>query len=121
MGFFDPRDDLAADRTVFVRGIDQVEKVRRDGERELVIREFRAGIFLGRQRRHQPMQLLERGNAVLELPVPVVPVRIRNVAPEAPAGGMKFFESLECATRRRLFPVFPRSITVHVSNLVSAL
>ena len=34
--FLDARDDLPADRAVGIIAIDEVEKIRRDGERELV-------------------------------------------------------------------------------------
>jgi hypothetical protein len=49
---------------MFIRGIDQVEKIRRDGQGEFVIGEFGAGVFLGRQRRQQPLQLVERGDPI---------------------------------------------------------
>ena len=41
--FLDARNDLPADRAIFIRRINQVEKIRRDGERELVVGQFRAG------------------------------------------------------------------------------
>src|SRR3569833_2358955 len=45
MRLLNARDDLPADRTVFVRGIDEAKKIRRDGERQYVVCEFRAGEF----------------------------------------------------------------------------
>ena len=85
--FLDARHDLPANRTVFIRRINQVEKIRRDAERELVVRELRARQFLRRERGQEFLQLLDRGDAVLQLPVPVVPVGVRNVVPETPTGG----------------------------------
>ena len=92
VGFLDVRNDLQADRAMFVRRINQVEKIRRDGQRELVVGQFCAGEFLRRERGHQSLQLLRRGDAVFELPAPVVPVGIGNVVPEAAAGGVKFLQ-----------------------------
>ena len=75
---------------MLVGGVNQVEKVRRDGQRELVICEFCAGKFLRRERGHQALQLLGRRDAMFELPTPVLPVGVRNVMPETAAGGAKF-------------------------------
>src|SRR5689334_1873392 len=44
--FLDPRNDLPPDRAILIRGIDQVEKVRRDRQRQPVISQGCAGIFL---------------------------------------------------------------------------
>lgn len=93
VGLLQPRDDLPTDGTMFIRRIDQVEKIGRDGERQLVIGQLRAGVFLRRQRGHQPRQLFEPGDAVLKLPVPVVPIRVGNIVPETTAGGDKALES----------------------------
>ena len=93
--FLDARNDLPADRAIFIRRINQVEKIRRDGQREFGVREFRAGKFLRRERGHQPLQLFRRGDAVFELPAPVVPVGVGNVMPETAAGGVKFLQKLE--------------------------
>ena len=80
VGFLDARNDLPPDRAVLVRRIDQVEEIRRDGQGQLVVGEARARPLLRREGRHQPLQLLQRGDPVLELPVPVVPVGIRNIS-----------------------------------------
>ncbi len=93
--FLDARDDLPANRAILVRRINQVEEIGRDGQRELVVGQFRAGIFLRRQRRHQPLQLFEGRDSMLELPVPVVPIRVGNVAPKSPAGGVKLLERFQ--------------------------
>ena len=103
--FLDARNDLPADRAIFIRRINQVEKIRRDGERELGVRQFRAGKFLRRERGQKSLQLLHRGDAVLELPAPVVPVGVGNVAPEAASGGLEFFQGLKRTARRRLLAV----------------
>ena len=95
MGFLDARDDLPADGAMFIRRINEVEKIGRDGERELVVGEFRAGVLFRCERGHQTLQLFQRRDAVLELPVPVVPVGIGNVVPEAAPGRMELFEKLE--------------------------
>ena len=47
-------------------------------------------------------QLLETRDAVLELPLPVVPIGLGNVLPEAPSGRVKFLERMETVTRWRL-------------------
>ena len=57
--FFDPRNDLPADGAVFIRRINQVEKERRDGQGEFRVGQFGAGVFLRRERRHQPLELFE--------------------------------------------------------------
>jgi len=64
----DARDDLLADRAMLVQRVNEIEKIRRDGERELVVRQFRAGEFLRRERGHEALQLLRRGDAMFELP-----------------------------------------------------
>ena len=43
MGLLDPRDDLPADRAVLVRRVNQVEEIGRDGQRQLVVGQGRAG------------------------------------------------------------------------------
>ena len=90
--FLDAGNHLPADRTVFVRRVDQVEKVRRDGEGQFMVGQSGARVFLRRQRRHQPPELFERRDAVFELPAPVVPVSVRHVRPEAAPGGFEFFQ-----------------------------
>ena len=103
--FLDARDDLPANRAVLVGRVNEVEEVGRDGQRQLVIGQRRAGDFLRRQRRHQPLELLDGGNAVLELPVPVVPVRIRHIGPKTPPRRAELLESFRQATRWRLVAV----------------
>ena len=71
----------------------------------LCVREFRAGKFLRRERGHQSLQLLRRGDAVFQLPAPVVPVGVGNVVPETASGGVEFFQSLKTVTRWRLLAI----------------
>ena len=42
VGFLEPRHDLAAHRAVFIRRINQVEEIRRDAQRQLVVGQLRA-------------------------------------------------------------------------------
>jgi hypothetical protein len=83
---------MAADGAILVGGIDQIEKVRRDRERQTAVREPGAGVFLRRERRHQALELFQRRDAVLELPNPAIPVLVWHIAPKAPTGGMKLLE-----------------------------
>ena len=94
MCFLDAGYHLPSDRTVLVRWINQIEKVGRDRQGKFVIGQSGTGEFLGRQRRHQTLQLLHVGDAVLKLPMPIVPIAGRNIAPKSPAGGAKFLESI---------------------------
>ena len=91
MGFLDPGDDLPANGTEFVGGIDQVKEVRGDRQGQLLIGQGGAGVLFGRESGHQPLKLLNRGDAVLELPMPIVPVRIGNVTPKAASGREELF------------------------------
>ena len=87
---------------MFIRWINQVEEIGCDREREFVIGQLGAGILLGGERRHQPLELFERGDAVLELPSPVIPVGIGNPVPETPSGRVKFFKGVAPGSRWRL-------------------
>lgn len=81
-GFLDPGDDLAADRVLRIITRDQVEKVRRDGQSELVAREQNAAAFFIRKFE----VLLELGQGcdpVFELPFPIVPEFRRDPGPIA--------------------------------------
>ena len=74
------RDDLAADRVVRVRRVDERDEVRRDVDAELVRRAEALALLVG-----QLQDLLDLGqlvDAVGELPAPVVPLLIGNVRPE---------------------------------------
>ena len=95
VGFLDARNDLAADGAVLIRRINQVEEIRRDGEGELVIRQFGPGVFLRREGRHQAHQLFQRGDPVLELPAPVVPVGVGHVGPETAARRGELLEGVK--------------------------
>ena len=100
--FLDARHHLLADRAKLVRRVNEVEKIRRDGERELVVGEFCARMFLRRERGQKLLQLLDRGDAVLHLPAPVVPVGVGNVMPETPSGGFESLQRFGPVVRRRL-------------------
>ena len=103
--FLDPRDDLPANRAVLVGRVNEIEEVRRDGQRQLVIGQRRPGDFLRRQRRHQPLKLFDRRNAVFELPMPIIPVGIGHVGPKPPPRRAELLERFRQATRWRLFAV----------------
>jgi len=79
-GFLDAWDDLATDGAVRIGAVNEVEEVRRDGEREFLAGQQDAFAFLGRKRQ-QRLQRLQRGDAMTELPAPIVPVRGRDVRP----------------------------------------
>src|SRR5262249_5306365 len=106
VSLFDARYHLPADRAILVRGVDEIEKVWSNRERQSVIGERGAGVFLGRKGRHQALKLLHAGNSMLQLPTPVVPLRLRNVAPETTARGSKLFEGFEATWRWRLLATF---------------
>ena len=70
--FFDPRDDLSPDRAIGIVALDQIEKMRRDREREFVAGKQHAGaFFIGKG--EMLLELRQRGDAILELPFPVIP------------------------------------------------
>ena len=75
--FLDPRNHLTPDRIVRIFARDQIEKVRRNRERQLVAGEQNAGAFLFAQRKVF-LQLTQLSDAVLQLPFPVVPKFRRN-------------------------------------------
>ena len=81
------------DRAVRVLGVDEVEEMRRDRKRELVGREEAPFPLLLGEHKHL-LQLGERGDAVTQLPVPVVPLRGGHVFPSALAGMPVFAEVL---------------------------
>ena len=86
------RDELLAQRAIGVPAVDEVEKIRRDRERKLLVGEEATG-FLGRRECHMPLELLHRRDAVLQLPSPVAPIGFRHVLPKALAlepGGAVF-------------------------------
>ena len=87
-----PGNHLPPDRAMLIRRIDQVEKVRRDAQCQLVVRQPGPGQFLRRERGQQRLELLHRGDAVLQLPAPVIPLRRRDIRPETATGGTESFE-----------------------------
>ena len=95
------RDDLLANRAIRVVAVDEVEKIWRDRERQLLVREQAARPFLGRKR-HATLELLAGRETVLELPRPVLPVGCRDVLPKALAlkpGGTVFLVRHERVSR----------------------
>ena len=84
MSFFDAGDDLAANGTVFIRWIDEVEEIWSD--RKPAICQCGAGVFFWRKRRHEALELIERSDSVLKLPNPVAPLLVGNIAPKAFSG-----------------------------------
>ncbi len=86
----DAGNDLAANRAIRIVLLDQVEKMRRDRERELRSGEQDAVAFVIRQV-EMLLQLRERGDAILELPFPVVPEFRRHVGPVTRRVGNEVF------------------------------
>ena len=74
------RDDLAADRVVGIVGVDQRHEVGRDVHPELVRRRQALALVVGQV--EDLLELLERVQAVGELPAPVVPLLVRRVLPD---------------------------------------
>jgi hypothetical protein len=95
------RDDLLANRAVRVVAVDEVEKIRRDRERQFLVREQAARPLLGRER-HVALELLDGREPVLELPRPILPVGCRDVLPKSLAlkpGGAVFLVRHERVSR----------------------
>ena len=103
MRLFDSGNDLPPDRAIFIRRVNEVEEEGRNAQCEPGVGQLRAGVFLRRERRHEPLQLAQSGNAVAELPLPTVPVFVRNVAPKCFAGRVKSFESITWVRVRSVF------------------
>src|SRR5439155_24018164 len=101
----DAWNDLPTDRTPFVRRINQVEEIRRDGQRQLRVGELAAGEFLRRERGHQLLKPLDGGDAMSELPAPVVPVGFQHIRPKAASDRFEFFQRTELTTRGRLLAI----------------
>ena len=100
-GFFDPRNDLTPDRIIRIVARDQVEKVRRDREGELVAGEQNAAAFLV-AKIDMLLELGERCDPVFELPFPIVPEFRRHIWP------------ISRRMRDELFPVqFPYRSSKH--------
>ena len=80
-GFFDSRDNLSPDGIVRIFAArDQIEKVRRDCEREFVAgKEHAAAFFVAKI--DMLLELSERRDPVLELPFPIIPKFGRDMRP----------------------------------------
>ena len=80
---FNARNDLPPDRIVRIfLARDQIEKMRRDGERELVAREqYSAPFFI--RKLEMLVELGQRRDPVFELPFPIVPEFRRGAGPIA--------------------------------------
>ena len=74
VGLLHPRHDLPADGAILVRRVNQIEEIRRDGQGQFVIGQEGAFVFLRRQRGQEAPQLFQRGDALFELPAPIVPI-----------------------------------------------
>src|SRR5205814_8275993 len=80
--FFDPRNDLTPDWIVRIVPRDEIEKVRRDGEGELVTGKQNPAAFLF-AKIEMLLELSERSNSILELPFPIVPEFRCDLGPTA--------------------------------------
>src|SRR5881394_3620914 len=78
--FFDPRNHLTTDRVLWVAARDQVEKVRRDRQREFVARQQDAAPLLIAEVQVL-FELSELSDSVLKLPFPIVPEFWRGLRP----------------------------------------
>ena len=94
LGFLHAGNHLAADGAIFIGRVNQIEEIRGDTQRQLVVGEGGPGEFLGRERGQEPLQLLNGGDAMLELPAPVIPVGVGNVVPETATGRTELFQQL---------------------------
>ena len=90
------RDDLATDGTILVARVNKIEEIGRDGQGQFVmLARTVPSNSSGRQRGQEALQFLQRRNAVLKLPLPIIPIGIGDIAPEASAGRMEFFQAME--------------------------
>jgi len=76
------RDHLLAYRAIRVVAVDQVEEIRRDRQRQLLVRVVAAGLLVVRER-HVALELLPGRYAVLQLPDPVSPLGLGDVLPKS--------------------------------------
>src|ERR1051326_249181 len=74
MGFLKPRDYLPANRAILVCRVHEVEKIWRDGQRQLPVSQRRACTLLRSHGGQQTLKLVERRYSMLQLPLPIVPV-----------------------------------------------
>ena len=116
VGFLQARNDLPADGAILVGGVNEVEEIGRDGQGQFGVGQHRAGVFLRREGGHQALQLLQGGDAVFELPAPVVPVGFGDIGPKAAAGGMEFFEGIQAGEVEIFSPVARKVMHLHVTR-----
>ena len=90
VGLFDPRNHLATDRAIRIFGIDQIEKVRGNCERQLGSGQDHPGAFFP-GKCDLLFELLEIGDAVFKLPFPVVPKLGYDIGPETWSEGKEAF------------------------------
>jgi len=90
---FDARNDLPADRAILIGWVDEIEKIGCDRESEFVIGQRGAGEFFRRQRRHQPLQLIDIGDAVLAIASASYSSPPPGHRPKIPARRVEFLES----------------------------
>jgi hypothetical protein len=79
---FDPGDDLAADRTIWVLGIDEIEKMRSNSQCQLISREDNSSAFFA-GKGDLLFELLQVGNPIFKLPLPIVPKFGSDIGPES--------------------------------------
>ena len=83
LGFLDVRKNLPADGAFRVFCIDEIEEMRRDRHGQLGIGQTCPFGFFIREIRNMLLQLLQRTDAVFELPAPVIPIGVGHTAPIA--------------------------------------
>ena len=91
-GLLQPRNNLTADGAQLIGGVDQVEVIRGNGHRQLGLpSQKHPSPLLGGHARQQTLQLINPSDAVLELPLPIVPFRVRDRGPTPlPCGSKRF-------------------------------
>ena len=98
MCFINLRHHLIPDGALWVICVNECEIVRGDGHGQLGVGQLRALNFGLGKIRDVFLQLLQRGDTVLELPTPVGPVFIGNLIPQSFAGSVEHFQFLQNVT-----------------------
>ena len=91
-GLLQPGNNLTADGAQLIGGVDQVEVIRGNGHRQLRLPgQKHSGSLLSSHAGQQALQLVNPSDAVLELPLPIVPFRVRDRGPTPlPCGSERF-------------------------------